>query len=61
MMIPNDKTDALMPIIRNKVRLDGVVYSDNWRTCSAFDVSEFAHYRISIVSDLHTNKITFMG
>ncbi len=45
-MIPDAKTQTLMPIIRKKVTPDSIVYSDCWRGYNALDVSEFKHYRI---------------
>ena len=41
------KTDTLMPIIRQKIEPDSIVYTDCWRAYNALDVSEFKHYRIN--------------
>jgi len=46
-IIPDAKTRTLMPIIREKVQPDSIVYSDCWRAYNALDVSEFKHYRIN--------------
>ena len=46
-IIPNAKADTLIPIIREKVKPDGIVYTDSFRSYNALDVSEFAHYRIN--------------
>ena len=46
-MIPDAKTKTLMPIIREKVKPDSIVYTDCWRGYNALDVSEFKHYRIN--------------
>jgi len=54
-MIPDAKTQTLMPIIRHKVKPDSIVYSDCWRAYNALDVSEFKHYRINH-SKLFANK-----
>mgnify|MGYP001209490112 FL=1 len=54
-MIPDAKTKTLMPIIRQKVKPDSIVYSDYWRAYNALDVSEFKHYRINH-SKLFANK-----
>ena len=54
-MIPNAKTRTLMPLIRQKVKPDSIVYSDCWRAYNALDVSEFKHYRINH-SKLFANK-----
>jgi len=54
-MIPDAKTDTLLPIIREKVKPDSIVYSDCWKAYNALDVSEFKHYRINH-SKLFANK-----
>ena len=46
-VIHNTKTDTLMPIIRDKVQPDSIVYTDSYRSYNALDVSEFHHYRIN--------------
>lgn len=46
-VIGNTKTDTLMPIIRQKITPDSVVYTDSYRSYNALDVSEFKHYRIN--------------
>lgn len=46
-IIENTKTDTLMPIIRQKIMPDSVVYTDSFRSYNALDVSEFKHYRIN--------------
>ena len=42
-IIPDAKTKTLMPIIREKVKPDSVVYTDCRRGYNALDVSEFNH------------------
>jgi len=54
-IIPDAKTDTLMPIIRQKVKPDSIVYTDTFRSYNALDVSEFKHYRINH-SKLFANK-----
>jgi transposase len=54
-VIPNAKTDTLLPIIRQQVKPDSIVYTDTWRSYNALDVSEFKHYRINH-SKLFANK-----
>ncbi len=57
-MIPDAKTKTLMPIIREKVQPDSIVYSDCWRGYNALDVSEFKHYRINhsrLFADKHNH------
>jgi transposase len=46
-VIPDAKETTLMPIIRQKVKPDSLVYTDTWRSYNALDVSEFKHYRIN--------------
>ena len=55
MMISNAKTETLMPIIRDKVTPDSLVYADCWRGYNALDVSEFKYYRINH-SELFADK-----
>ena len=54
-VIPNAKTETLIPIIRDKIRPDSIIYSDTFRSYNALDVSEFKHYRINH-SKLFANK-----
>ena len=46
-IILDAKIDTLMPIIRQKIEPDSIVYTDCWRAYNALDVSEFKHYRIN--------------
>ena len=46
-VILDAKTDTIMPIIRQKIEPDSIVYTDYWRAYNALDVSEFKHYRIN--------------
>jgi len=46
-IILDAKTDTLMPIIRQKITPDSIVYTDSYRSYNALDVSEFKHYRIN--------------
>lgn len=46
-IILDAKSDTLMPIIREKIEPDSVVYTDCWRGYNALDVSEFKHFRIN--------------
>ena len=46
-IIPDAKSQTLIPIIREKVQPDSIVYSDCWKAYSALDISEFKHYRIN--------------
>ncbi len=46
-IIPNAKTETLLPIIEGKVRPDSIVYTDTFRSYNALDVSAFHHQRIN--------------
>lgn len=46
-VILDAKSKTLMPIIRQKIQPDSIVYTDYWRAYNALDVSEFKHYRIN--------------
>ena len=54
-IISDAKETTLMPIIKEKVIPDSIVYSDSWRGYNVLDVSEFKHYRINH-SKLFTDK-----
>jgi len=54
-IIPNAASKTLLPIIRDKIQPDSIVYSDCWRGYNVLDVSEFKHYRINH-SKLFANK-----
>ena len=46
-IIPNAKQETLIPIIKNKVVPDSIVYTDCFKAYNALDVSEFKHERIN--------------
>jgi transposase len=46
-IIPNAKTETLLPIIEQKVQPDSIVYTDTFRSYNALDISEFHHMRIN--------------
>lgn len=46
-IIPNARTETLMPIIEERVEPDSIVYTDTFRAYNALDVSEFHHHRIN--------------
>ena len=54
-IIPDAASKTLMPIIRDKIQPDSIVYSDCWRGYNVLDVSEFKHYRINH-SQLFANR-----
>ena len=62
-IIADAKTETLLPIIREKVKPDSVVYTDSFRSYNALDISEFKHYRINhseLFADKH-NPINGIG
>jgi len=46
-IIPNARTETLLPIIQEKVTPDSIVYTDSLRSYNALDVSEFYHRRVN--------------
>ena len=46
-IIANARSDTLIPIIRERIRPDSVVYTDAFRSYDVLDVSEFHHMRIN--------------
>ena len=54
-IIPNAKTETLLPIIEKKVEPDSIVYTDTFRSYNALDVSDFHHMRINH-SELFADK-----
>jgi len=49
-VIEDTKTKTLMPIIKRKIVLDSVVYTDCYRSYNTLDVSGFHHHRINHTS-----------
>ena len=45
--VPNTQTTTLLPIIREQVKPDSIVYTDSYRSYDVLDVSEFSHFRIN--------------
>ena len=45
-MIPDVRKDTLLPIVRQKVVPDSIVYTDSYPAYDVLDVSEFHHHRI---------------
>lgn len=54
-IIPNAKTETLLPIIQEKVQPDSIVYTDTFSAYNALDVSGFHHSRINH-SELFADK-----
>lgn len=45
--VPNTQSATLLPIIREQVKPDSIVYTDTYRSYDVLDVSEFNHFRIN--------------
>ena len=59
-IIPNAKTETLLPIIEERVDPDSVVYTDTFKAYNAMDVSRFHHKRINhsqLFADRHNHII----
>jgi transposase len=54
-IVPDAKTETLLPIIYEKVLPDSIVYTDSFRSYNALDVSHFKHFRINH-SELFADK-----
>ena len=59
-IIPNVKTETLLPIIEQKVKPDSIVYTDTFRSYNALDVSDFHHMRINH-SELFADKLNHIN
>lgn len=46
-IIPDAKTNTLLPIIEEKVQPDSIVYTDTFRSYNTLDISDFHHRRIN--------------
>ena len=46
-IVPNTSSNTLMNEITKKIRLHSIVYTDNYRSYNALDVSGFHHHRIN--------------
>jgi transposase len=46
-IILNAKTETILPIIKEKVQPDSIVYTDTFRAYNALDISTFHHVRIN--------------
>ena len=61
-MIPDTRTETLMPIMKRMIVPDSIVYTDCWAGYNALDVSDFHHVRINhserfVDHDNHINGI----
>ena len=46
-VIPDASSATLLPIIKDKIVPDSIVYSDCWTGYNVLDISEFKHFRIN--------------
>ena len=46
-VVDNAKSDTLMPVIKQKIMPDSIVYTDSLSSYDKLDVSGFIHYRIN--------------
>ena len=46
-VVNNAKSDTLMPVIKQKIMSDSIVYTDSLSSYDKLDVSGFIHYRIN--------------
>ena len=46
-IVPNARTETLLPIIEERVTPDSIVYTDTFKVYNALDVTEFHHMRIN--------------
>jgi transposase len=55
-IIPNAKTETLLPITKEKVQPDSVVYTDTFKSYNALDVSDFHPRRIKTLHPICNRK-----
>jgi len=55
-MIPDAKGKTLLPIIRETVKPDSVIYTDSLRSTDRLDVSEFHHRRVNHSEEYVSNN-----
>jgi transposase len=46
-VIPNARSETLIPIIESKIKPDSIVYTDSFRAYDVLDISDFHHVRIN--------------
>ncbi len=48
-VVEDTKQNTLIPVIKRKIKLDSLAYTDSYRSYNALDVdvSEFKHFRIN--------------
>ena len=55
------KQKTLLPVIRQKIKPDSVVYTDGHTAYNALDISEFIHFRINHSKEFVSNHIHING
>jgi transposase len=56
-VVDDTKADTLMPIIRQKIKPESIVYTDCYRSYNPLDVSGFHHRRINHATERKHNHI----
>jgi transposase len=57
-IIPDAKASTLMPIIKDRIAPDSIVYSDSLPSYNALDIADFRHFRINhsqLFADRHNH------
>ena len=59
--VANVKQKTLLPVIRQKIKPDSVVYTDGHTAYNALDISEFIHFRINHSKEFVSNHTHING
>ncbi|EMU22776.1 hypothetical protein ABNIH16_09838, partial [Acinetobacter baumannii ABNIH16] len=59
-VVPDTKSDTLMPVITRKVAPDSVVYTDSYRSYNVLDVNVFIMSELTILKILQKVEIILM-
>jgi transposase len=57
-LVSNARTETLLPIVKERIRPDSIVYTDTFKAYNALDVSTFHHHRINhskLFADRHNH------
>ena len=62
-VVDNAKSETLLPVIKQKIMPDSIVYTDSLSSYDKPDVSGFIHYRINHSKEFadHQNHINALG
>ena len=55
-VVPDTKSDTLMPVITRKVAPDSVVYTDSYRSYNVLDVNCFYHEQLTILKIFYKGR-----